>query len=73
MNASLHVQVMICYDREHLESARILMLQDAELIRIPNACFLDPIRLAELEVRAFENVLVTAMANYPAPPRSTTE
>ncbi|CAF4355221.1 unnamed protein product, partial [Adineta steineri] len=27
----------------------------------------DPIRLAELQVRAFENALITAMANYPAP------
>ena len=29
---------MICYDREFPESARILMLQGAELILIPNAC-----------------------------------
>jgi predicted amidohydrolase len=67
MNISLHVGAMICYDREQPESARILMLQGAELILIPNACYFDPIRLAELQVRAFENALVTAMINYPAP------
>jgi predicted amidohydrolase len=67
MNVTLNVGAMICYDREQPESARILMLQGAELILIPNACFFDPIRLAQLQVRAFENALVTAMANYPAP------
>jgi predicted amidohydrolase len=66
-NISLRVGAMICYDREQPESARILMLQGAELILIPNACFFDSIRLVELQVRAFENALVTAMANYPAP------
>ncbi len=67
MNISLHVGAMICHDREQPESARILMLQGAELILIPNACFFDSIRLAELQVRAFVNALVTAMANYLAP------
>jgi predicted amidohydrolase len=67
MNITLQVGAMICYDREQPESARILMLQGAELILIPNACYFDPIRLAQLQVRAFENALVTAMANYPAP------
>ncbi|CAF1377230.1 unnamed protein product [Adineta steineri] len=66
-DVTLHVGAMICYDREQPESARILMLQGAELILIPNACYFDPIRLAELQVRAFENALITAMANYPAP------
>ena len=67
MNITLRVGAMICYDREQPESARILMLEGAELILIPNACYFDPIRLAQLQVRAFENALVTAMANYPAP------
>lgn len=66
-NISLRVGAMICYDREQPESARILMLEGAELILVPNACYFDPIRLAELQVRSFENALVTAMANYPAP------
>jgi len=65
MNISVHVGAMICYDREQPESACILMLQSAKLILIPNACFFDPIRLAELQVRAFENALVTPMTNYP--------
>ena len=46
-NISLRVGAMICYDREQPESARILMLQSAELILIPNACYFDPIRLAQ--------------------------
>lgn len=66
-NLSLQVGVMICYDREQPESARILMLKGAELILVPNACFLDSMRLIQLQVRAFENALVTAMTNYPAP------
>ena len=66
-NISLQVGAMICYDREQPESARILMLQGAEVILVPNACFFDSIRLSQLQVRAFENALVTAMANYPAP------
>ena len=30
--------VMICYDREYPESARILMLKGAEIILVPNDC-----------------------------------
>lgn len=33
------VGAMICYDREFPESARILMLQGAELILVPNICW----------------------------------
>ena len=35
---TVKVGAMICYDREFPESARILMLQGAELILVPNAC-----------------------------------
>jgi len=56
--------IMICYDREFPESARILMLQGAELILTPNACGLDQLRLIQFQVRAWENCLATAMANY---------
>ena len=35
---AVHVGAMICYDREFPESARLLMLQGAELILVPNAC-----------------------------------
>lgn len=55
---------MICYDREFPESARILMLQGAELILVPNACWMEPHRLRQLQTRAFENMTAVAMANY---------
>ncbi len=59
------VGAMICFDREAPESARILMLQGAEIILTPNACRLEELRLAQFRVRAFENLVGTAMANYP--------
>ena len=40
------VGAMICYDREFPESARILMLQGAELILVPNACPMEINRLS---------------------------
>ena len=63
----IKVGAMICYDREAPESARILMLNGAELILIPNACRLRPIFIDQLKIRAFENAVAVAMANYPAP------
>jgi N-carbamoylputrescine amidase len=59
--------LMICYDREFPEAARILMLQGAELILTPNACTLDAPRLAQFKTRAFENMVGVAMTNYAAP------
>ncbi len=59
------VGVMICFDREFPESARILMLNGAELILIPNACDMNRARLSQLSTRAFENMVGIAMANYP--------
>jgi N-carbamoylputrescine amidase len=58
---------MICYDREFPESARILMLEGAELILTPNACTLDEHRLSQFKTRAFENMVGVAMTNYAAP------
>ena len=58
------VGAMICYDREFPESARILMLNGAEIILVPNACDMNDIRLRQLSVRAFENMVGVAMANY---------
>ena len=58
------VGMMICYDREFPESARVLMLKGAEIILTPNACGLDDLRINEFQTRAFENALVTAMTNY---------
>lgn len=55
--------VMICYDREYPESARILMLKGAEIILVPNDCksMQPPVRA--LSVRAYENMCGVAMAN----------
>ncbi|ELC8442253.1 carbon-nitrogen hydrolase family protein [Clostridium perfringens] len=59
------VGIMICYDREFPESARILMLKGAEIILVPNACDMNPARINQLSTRAFENMVGVAMANYP--------
>lgn len=61
----LKVGVMICYDREFPESARILMLEGAELILVPNACPMEINRLSQLRGRAYENMCAIATANYP--------
>ncbi len=58
---------MICYDREHPESARMLMLQGAEIILTPNACGLQSLRLGQFRSRAFENSVGVAMTNYASP------
>ncbi|MEK6321140.1 MAG: carbon-nitrogen hydrolase family protein [Acidobacteriota bacterium] len=58
---------MICFDREFPESARILMLEGAELILTPNAATLDEHRLSQFKTRAFENMVGVAMTNYAAP------
>jgi N-carbamoylputrescine amidase len=58
---------MICFDREFPESARMLMLQGAELILTPNACTLDNHRLMQFRTRAYENMVGVAMTNYAAP------
>ena len=63
----VRVGAMICYDREFPESARILMLGGAEIILTPNSCTLEPLRLAQFRVRACENMVGVAMANYAAP------
>lgn len=64
---AVKVGSMICYDREFPESARILMLQGAELILLPNACPMELNRLAQLRGRAFENMMAIATCNYPSP------
>ncbi len=58
---------MICFDREYPESARVLMLKGAEIILVPNACPMESNRLAQLRVRAFENMVGIALTNYAAP------
>ena len=61
----VRVGAMICYDREHPESARVLMLKGAEVIVVPNACGLEELRLGQFRARAFENAVGVAMTNYP--------
>ena len=62
---TVKVGAMICFDREFPESARILMLQGAEVILSPNACPLEINRLATLRARAYENMVAVATCNYP--------
>ena len=57
---------MICFDREFPESARVLMLEGAELVLVPNACPMELNRLSQLRARAFENMMAVATCNYPA-------
>lgn len=59
------VGAMICYDREFPESARLLMLEGAEVILVPNACPMEINRLSQLRGRAYENMLAIATCNYP--------
>lgn len=61
----IQIGVMICYDREFPESARVLMLKGAEIILVPNACDMNALRINQLNTRAFENMVGVAMANYP--------
>lgn len=63
----IKIGFMICYDREFPESARILMLEGAELILTPNACTLEEHRLSQFKTRAYENMVGVAMTNYAAP------
>lgn len=55
--------IMICYDREYPESARILMLKGAEIILVPNDCGSMKPRIQALSTRAYENMVGIAMAN----------
>lgn len=55
--------IMICYDREYPESARVLMLKGAEIILVPNDCGAMKPRLCALSTRAYENMVGIAMAN----------
>lgn len=63
-NGKVKLGTMICNDREYPESARILMLKGAEIILTPNACILTKIRLDELKVRAYENMVGIVIVNY---------
>lgn len=58
------VGAMICFDREFPEAARLLMLNGAELILVPNCCPMEINRLSQLRARAYENMTAIALANY---------
>ena len=66
-NGSILIGVMICFDREFPESARILMLNGAEIVLVPNACPMDENRISQIKTRAYENMVGIAMTNYPGP------
>lgn len=55
--------IMICYDREYPESARVLMLKGAEIILVPNDCGSMRPRVQALSTRAYENMVGVVMAN----------
>lgn len=55
--------IMICYDREYPESARVLMMKGAEIILVPNDCGAMRPRLQALSTRAYENMVGVVMAN----------
>ncbi len=57
------IGIMICYDKEYPESARILMLKGAEVILVPNDCSSMKPRVQALSTRAYENMCGVAMAN----------
>ncbi len=62
---AVKIGIMICYDREFPESARILMLKGAEIVLVPNACPMEINRLSQLRGRAYENMMGIATCNYP--------
>lgn len=64
-SGQVDIGVMICYDREFPESARLLMLRGAEVILVPNSCYFTVDRMAQLRTRAYENMVGLAMTNYP--------
>ena len=66
---SMTAGIMICYDRELPESARVLMLKGADVIFNPLACRCpkDEVHRCLLRTRAFENELFVFMVNHCEP------
>jgi predicted amidohydrolase len=60
----VRVGCMICFDFQFPESARILMLNGAELILCPVATGMPELYCDQVKVRAFENAVAVAVANY---------
>lgn len=63
----VRIGIMICYDREYPESARVLMLKGAEIILVPNSCGGMKPRVNALSTRAYENMTGVVMANIATP------
>jgi predicted amidohydrolase len=67
---SFNLGIMICYDREVPEAARCLTMLGADVIAIPQAtdctCKI-PIHRELLRLRAYENEVYLAMANWAGP------
>jgi predicted amidohydrolase len=63
----VNIGAMICFDREFPESARLLMLEGAEIILTPNACEMEANRMGQFRARAMENMVGVALANYAGP------
>lgn len=63
-HGTVKLGAMICFDRDFPESARILMLKGSEIIIVPNACYMNKIRLEQLKVRAYENMVGIVCVNY---------
>ncbi|MGQ9648650.1 MAG: carbon-nitrogen hydrolase family protein [Phycisphaerae bacterium] len=67
---SFNLGIMICFDREVPEAARCLTVLGADIIAVPQAtsCTCEiPIHRDQLRVRAYENEVYIAMANWAGP------
>ena len=72
MDNSLKKDIIACRKAKELgadiavfpESSRILMIKGAEIILVPNACFMSKIRLEQLKIRAYENMVGIVTVNY---------
>jgi len=63
----VRIGAMICYDREFPESARLLMLQGAEVVLVSNSCEQEINRISQTRGQAWENMMAIALCTYPAP------
>ena len=65
---AVRVCAIICFDREHPEAAGACGAGGAELLLLPTACGVDWAAVDLLSVRALDNAMGIAMANYGAAP-----
>ena len=68
---TIRVGSIICYDREHFETARMASVtQGVEVLLVPNGCWLIDFQIEQLKIRSLENAMIIAMANYANNPNS---